>query len=405
MYFFSKRDWILERLRHFSDQYSGWTNIAAAYLAGLFVNTMSDPGVRNIGEILGRIFDLHQRPMPAFLSWLALVVFFVFTAARTLLPIYFRKRSYELLLAKMYRDKVDDSVKQFQRGRIAWGSNLTLQTCPDLHNGWQFHELQFSHETDFHTLPEGIDSAYQDYLSHQFNQEFSFDATRLMLAENPVSFSDLPNLRLKVRRTTWSQIQFCNRLFKANQSHYTDQFLNGNIEIANTLVLHLVVASHDGFVLLTQTSAKAAYYPEKWACSIGEQLDPMDLADGETNVALKWAQRALLEELGVTSDAFNPTNLRFMAVYLEADSGNFAIPSVVRLNYDHSTLDAIIDKHPRTDYEFQNWLFVPWDDLPRELISPSRTYHPNTSMCMLYACLFKFGPLELNRRLVLLHKQ
>ena len=72
------------------------------------------------------------------------------------------------------------------------------------------------------------------------------------------------------------------------------------------------------------------------------------------------------------------------------------------LNHNRKKLDAIIDKHPRTDYEFQDWVFIPWSSLPLELMKPSRIYHPSTGLRMFYAGLFRYGAPGLNRKLITL---
>jgi hypothetical protein len=393
-------DWLLNRVHNFCEQKSNWASIAGAFMVGLAINTWSDPNIQNPYDLLVRLFGLSTRPWNL-LNYFAIFIVFTFTIGRIILKKYFKKRSYEVQLANLYRDRVDDNLKPFQRGRIAWGNCLTLQSCPNLHQGWLPSEIQIQHDTFKYVLPKNIDQFYKDYLLNEFYPKWQSDATRLMLAENPRAFSDLLPLRIKVKQTKWSQVLFCNARFQENRQEYIQQLLRGHINLTNTFVLHLVVATNDGYVLLTLTDPKVDFHPGKWACSIGEQLDPNDLIGSEEKFTLNWVERALLEELGVTTNGFNPDKVRFMAVFLEGDTGNCAIIAVVELNYDRDTLDAIIDKRPKKDKEFQDWDFITWDDIPKELITPQhKPNHPSTGIRMFYAGLSRFDVPELNRRLL-----
>lgn len=391
-----KIDWILDKYRMFFEKYFHFRGIAGGFLIGLFVNAMSDSSISHINEVYDRFLNIHSRSFN-YLTWFALILILVFTLSQIFLKNYFKKKSFEINLANIYKDMADVSLLPFQRGRISWGNNLTLQSCPDLHQGWLPSEIKIQDDTIYNVLNKELDELYQNYLLNDFPKKFSFDATRLMLIENPRSFSDMKIIRIQVRYTKWSQIQFCNSVFKKNRDLYIGQFLNGEFNLANTFVLHLVVVTSDNFILITQTSDKVAYSPGKWACSIGEQLDPKDLSGNSEHFANNWVERSLLEELGVQIDGFKQTNVRFMAVYLEADAGNFGLSGIVKTNYDKHTLDSIIATHPRTDYEFQNWEFLTWDVMLKELLFPTKDYHPNTGIRMFYAALFHYGAPGLNR--------
>jgi len=399
----AKIDWLLDKYRIFLEKYFHFRGIAGGFLLGLFVNAMSDSSINHINQVYDRFLDIHSRPFN-YLTWFALIIILLFTVSKIFLKNYFGKKSFEINLANIYKDMADISLRPYQRGRITWGSNLTLQSCPDLHQGWLPTEVQIQDDTTHNVLNKELDKEYQSYLLNDFPKKFSYDATRLMLIENPISFSDMKTIKIQVRFTKWSQVQFCNSLFKQNRDLYIGQFLNGEFNLSNTFVLHLVVVTSDNYILITQTSAKVTYSPGKWACSIGEQLDPKDLIGSSEHFANNWVERSLLEELGVQSDGFNQKNVRFMAVYLEADAGNFGLSGIVKTNYDKHTLDSIIATHPRTDYEFQNWEFFTWDTLLNELLFPTKEYHPNTGIRMFYAALFHYGAPGLNRILFNLRK-
>ncbi len=154
-------------------------------------------------------------------------------------------------------------------------------------------------------------------------------------------------------------------------------------------------------LLLTKSSTKkGGDYHSVWALSIGEQLAPEDL-NGDKDIVLNWVERALKEELGISNDDFAPSNVRVMAVNLEGDINNFAIVTIVVLNYDSQQLDAKLKNPLRIDSgEIEEWAFIPCDDIPKELINETRDYHPSTGIRMFYAGLYEFGAPGLNRRLL-----
>ena len=399
----STTDWVLDRSRDFFEHHSEWTNIAVAFLIGMFVNVFSDPSVNGLQELLNRMFNVHIRLLNM-LSWFAVIIILSLSLGRPLLERYFRGRSYAIRLAEIYRQKVDLSLQPFQRGRIAWGLGLTLQSCPDLHKGWSLENIRFQYDSTKHALPHVLSESYRYYLEKKFRIEYADDRTRLMLIEDSRVFSDAPTLVLRVQETKWSQVRFYqDSIIKDldERTRYIYQVLKtGRIDFPNSLCLHLVIVTSDGYILLTKSSHKVTYYPNLWACSIGEQLDVCDLKGPEEKFALNWAERALWEELGVSTDGFKPENVRVMAVILEGDNVNFAIVTLAFLKYTRLELDAIIDKFPRTDYEFQEWDFISWNDIPKQLLKPTRKYHPTTGIRMFYAGLFKFGAPGLNRRLI-----
>ncbi|MEW6417727.1 MAG: hypothetical protein AB1480_06360 [Nitrospirota bacterium] len=400
------KDWVIDRARNFCERHSKWSGIAGAFLAGSFVNVWTDPNVQTWSVLLNRLFDVQTRPLNV-LSWFAVFIILFLSVGRYSLQWYSRKRSYNIRLAELYRDKVDLSLQPFQRGRIAWGLGLTLQSCPDLHAGWLMESVRIQHDTTQYVVPKEWEDSYKKYVDTVFRGKD--DRTRLMIVENPIAFSDAPTLQLRVQETKYSHVQFFHRWMKQDLNQrtlYTDRILKSQqVNFPNSLCLHLVVVTNDGYLLLTQITNKSDYYPDQWACSIAEQLDLKDLTGPDEKFALNWVERTLWEELGISNVGFNPKNVRVMAVFLEGDIANFALAALVLLKLDRSELNAIIDKHPRTDYEFQDWTFISWDEIPNELLKPTRIYHPTTGIRMFYAGLFKFGAPGLNRQLMKLRKK
>ncbi len=196
------KDWILSRIRAFCKRHSKWVGYGGAFLAGSFINIWSDSSVKYGLQLLNRMFNVNERPINI-LSWIALSVVILLPAGRLLTERYARSRTYEKRLAILYRNQIDKSLRLFSEGRIGWGLGLTLQSCPNLQDGWKTQEVKIEYLPNEYIFPKNINNAYQQYLATEFPQIYTEDNTRLMLIENPVSFSDMLPLRLKVQKTKW----------------------------------------------------------------------------------------------------------------------------------------------------------------------------------------------------------
>ena len=89
-----------------------------------------------------------------------------------------------------------------------------------------------------------------------------------------------------------------------------------------------------------------------------------------------------------------------MGVFLESAVLNTGVIALVTLGCDSAALTKILRTHVRSDYEFGDFTFLGWDDVAREVVSPSRDYHPTAAIRMLMAGFAHFGPLTFVERLV-----
>ena len=398
----SKFDLILSYIYKFCKFLSKISGYAGGFLSALIVTKIAEKESK-LSDVFS-IFDVHSRILNI-LPWVAILIIILSSLGRILLEKYARKRSYNIRLAELYRDKVAAFLQPFQRSHISWGSALTLQSCPDLQSGWSIKNIQFQYSPIMLSLPQKFSAIYEEYKDSIFRDKHIEDKTRLMLTENPSSFSDSSSLLLKVQEVKWSYIRFYqDQVFQSpsERNQHINQILSGKINFPNSLCLHLSVVTRDNWLLMTEISNKSHYFPSTWQFSIAEQLDLSDLKGTDEKLFKKWVERTLREELGVLSDGFKPDNIKALAVVLEGEIVNCALISIVILEHDRDTLDAIIDKHPRIDYELQNWTFISWNDLAKELNKPARIYHPTSEIRMFYAGLFKFGAPSFNRRLVTL---
>lgn len=173
------------------------------------------------------------------------------------------------------------------------------------------------------------------------------------------------------------------------------------IEFPNTLTLHLVVRTMDSKILLTQVHRlKANDHPNSWACSVGEQIDPSDLEHLSRDCAAVWVARALREELELHESDYDASEVRFLALTLEADIVNFAFVCIATINLTADALQARLHATTRDDNEFAALAFIDVGDIPGELVNPTREYHPSTPIRMIYTFIFLRGQHQLRQSLL-----
>jgi hypothetical protein len=76
------------------------------------------------------------------------------------------------------------------------------------------------------------------------------------------------------------------------------------------------------------------------------------------------------------------------------------LAALVTLTQREAELDAILTGRPRTDYEFTDWKFVRWTDLPTLLVGDDLSYHPSSRLRMLLAGIAKEGPYRFAQSLL-----
>jgi pyrimidine deaminase RibD-like protein len=302
-------------------------------------------------------------------------------------------------VARMIQNKKSQIISPYTG--LGWGDALSLQDCPNVREGWPIGrvDLILEPEKQFE-LPPNLIESYKLYVSaHVQDRRFKDDKEKLMLAINPVSFSDSSSLALNVIRTTWFHIQF----YKDNiatvpslRDPLIDNLVRGSLraDFPNALCMHLIVITQDHKVLLTKRSPKVAYHPNSWSASVEEQLDIQDL-DGKTETDCRaWAVRFLQEELGLGPEGYHADTIRILSVFLESDILGISLCTTVELSLSSDDLIPILRANPRTDYEFTEWAFLDCEreSLMTELLNPSKRYHPTTEYRLLMTFLKYFGP-------------
>ena len=374
-------------------QIQGWLiALLSGFLLGRVTNELSLP-YTNWLDVLNGLFSITDRPAN-FLTWLSLALLVAIPLSNRYLAKLHRRRQYEKIFASLVQRYKASSVASFNT--IGWNGAVSLQTCPELHRGWQASEVQLYHNTKHFSLPKEYEQAYQEYFNKYYQEKRFFDdGVKIMLTRNPTAFSDTSTLVLETQEALFSQIQFyCDNvavLTSKRDELIRKVFDELSILFPHSLCMHVIVVTEDDKVLITKRSPKVIYFPGTWSCSIEEQLAPQDLQESPNRIVLKWFKRLLQEELGLGSETYNENNLRILSVFLESDILSISICAHVVLDISSNELNQILKSLPRTDYEFTEWTFLTHKELLKELFQPTRPYHPTSGYRMLMALIKRYG--------------
>ena len=283
---------------------------------------------------------------------------------------------------------------------MGWGEALSLQQHPNLREGWPLAKIEVRiSESEPFALPRKYELPYEQYFERCCEEKgFQDDGEKFMLVRNPAAFTDAPSLVLEVRPTRYSQAQFYHdsvAMSPAEKGELIEDLVRGSLQarFSHSLCMHMVVVTTDNRLLLTERSPKVEYARLTWSVSVEEQMSREDLTQGHRNVALNWASRLLKEELGLHEDSYHPDNLRLLSVFLEADILNIALCVYAELQIGESELRTRLQGSARPDYEFGGFDFLDLDreTLLRELLMPTRPYHPTSGLRLLCTLLKRYG--------------
>lgn len=388
----TRKDRVFFRAHQFINAYQGGLlTLVSGFLLGRITNEMSLPNIGFWDVVVGT-FSLANRPANL-LSWCSVVLLVAIPVSHGFLSRYHVRRRYDKLFALLVQKHRGRVISPYNA--LAWDDALSLQTCPELNRGWLMSEVKLNHNTTKFSIPEKYKQAYLEYSERYYHEKRFFDdGAKFMTTRNPVSFSDSPTLSLDTQETSYSQVQFYRdnvAILTSERDALIRSAVEGTILFPHSLCIHAIVTTSDDRVLITKRSPKVAYYPETWSCSIEEQLAPQDFQDGPDSTVVRWGRRLLLEELGLNEDACNLDNMRILSVFLESDILNVSLCGHLVVNISSFELDRLLLVTPRTDYEFNEWGFLTYDELLSELFRPTRAYHATSGYRMLMALIRRYG--------------
>ena len=371
----------------------GWSmGLSSGFFLSRVTNELSLP-YTNWLDVLNGLFSITNRPTNIF-TWLSLILLVAVPLGNNMLARYHKKRRYEKIFAFLVQRHKAPSIASFNT--IGWNSVVSLQTCPELHRGWLVSEVQLYHNTARFSLPKEYEQAYREYFNKYYQEKRFFDdGVKIMLTRNPIAFSDTPTLVLETQETLFSQIQF----YRDNVAVLTskrDELIRKVFDellvlFPHSLCMHVIVVTKDDKVLITKRSPKVIYFPGTWSCSVEEQLALQDLQESSSRIVLRWFERLLYEELGLSSETYSRSNLRILSVFVESDILSISLCAHAVLDINSTELDQILRSLPRTDYEFTEWAFLTHKELLKELFHPTKPYHPTSGYRMLMALIKRYG--------------
>jgi hypothetical protein len=189
------------------------SGILFAFVSGVWVNAASDPSVTSFPDLLARIYDVTDRG----LAWMAVaptVVLLLLPLLRLVLRFSLRRVSFAVALSEALQQNVDESLGTASRGRIAWGSQLVLQSCPHIEEGWAPQEIELSRSPSLFHFAGAESPEFHRWVGDEANK-YVRDGRSLRLMEEPTSFTDDRTLRLRVQPTRFSDVMFYSRVCAA----------------------------------------------------------------------------------------------------------------------------------------------------------------------------------------------
>lgn len=375
-------------------------------IINMLLNAAGNPG--SLLSIVRQVYNVDRAS--GILAWGFTVAVVALVGVPPLLERYTRRWNWLSVLSQTFAQARDPQLTWINMSTLVWGTEVMLQSPPDLRRGWEAGAVELAISHSGFNLPSEHSAAYEEFVQSQNAidpQRLTSRSPKYGLSRNPSSFSDNPTLRLEITETEYGKILYYKDKVASDDTQRAalvrTALDNRRIAFPNNLCLHAVVTTSDGKLLLTRRSAKVEYFPGRWSLSIEEQLAARDLEPDDGAVMRRWVTRALTEELGLRDrtlqDSYHDDAV-ILGVMLEASILNCGLIGLVSLDCDSSALAQILKTHPRTDYEFDEFAFISWHDLAQELVNPTREYHPTSRIRMLTAGIAHFGPLAFIERLV-----
>lgn len=312
----------------------------------------------------------------------------------------------ESKLASILQDLRDKSLPRYIN-TIVVDKSITLQKCPDMEKGWKPAEIEIYHKNVQFRLSNDLIERYNEYFEKSYKKKYGEDGLTVMMVERPIAWTDQPRLRITTQLNRYSYSQFYWNVELLDQDHWSqmmnDLFEHGKISFPHNLNMQLVVMTDDEWVLITRRSKNVGIYSNTWSCSIEENWKPEDLKGDRKTSVVRWMNRAILEELGVSSD--HCKELRVLSVFLEGTNRlNISMVGHVILDLNRKALSERIASIPRSDYEFTEHDYFTLKQMANELRKPERDYHPSSRYRMLMTLLHRYGEPNFAREYIGLAK-
>lgn len=308
---------------------------------------------------------------------------------------------------------IDQNIAEFLRKHtinnvFAIGDSIEILRAP-LPTGWMPDSVQVEMASDkeYPLDPEAIQllAPYRDKLAG-LGWETKY---RIAVIEHTTTTT--PALRVVFVPTTYEEGTGFHRSF-VDASTRGDEFAlalrerlatqlvqPGRYSAPGVAVIHAVVITADGYLLLCQRSPHVAYSPLHWSLSFEEQINQKDLAFG--NVALSAAViRGFQEEL-VPDHTIALESARILGIFLEYDTLNISFCAYVETSLSLDEIKFNWNRKAKDKWEAVTVVGEPFtlDNTARllrsshygETIGGKNTFHPTSKYRLLLAAVCRFG--------------
>jgi hypothetical protein len=213
-----------------------------------------------------------------------------------------------------------------------------LVRAPNLSLGWSSHQIHsVVDRADVPLIPHFARAAREWKVAHQDVP----DEQRFALHHiTPTHSGANRAIELHFRQTRYSTVLSIKPLIDEDllwedgsvvsprEKFHTSLFRLAESPIPNAFVLHEVLVTTDGFVVLAQRSRHVAYWPEKWVVGLEEQLAEEDWTHDAPLHSC--GLRGIREELGV-GEGITESSVVVLSIFLETENLNTGAVGVIRL--------------------------------------------------------------------------
>lgn len=268
---------------------------------------------------------------------------------------------------------------------------IELVRCADLRAGWSVADVRATYSPERFGLPAGLAT-----LREAWRERNPLERSDPKLAWREFSRDERGRLVCSLQPTAWDEVRPLHESPPSDLAKVLKSLPQGyEMLVPNIGVVHVIVATSDGWILAIRRSDSLHYHPGAWSATYEEGLDPSDLdADGVFHRA---ARRGLAEELVPGAEQMSLDAFRVVSVIFERPIVN---PAAVVIANLPMTQREILKRPPSDELDASSVLAIPLDEkvlgdvvassVP-DLGSRSGKWHPTARYRLLVALAHFFG--------------
>ena len=173
----------------------------------------------------------------------------------------------------------------------------------------------------------------------------------------------------------------------------------GRYSVPGVAVVHTIVITSDGYVILCRRSPHTGYHPLRWSVSFEEQINQKDLAFG--NAALSAAAVRGFQEEFAPGHAMMPESVCILGIFLEYGILNVSVCAYIETSLSFNEIKFNWNRKAKDKWEAVTVVGEPFTlgniaKLLRaskygEIIEEKDRFHPTSKYRLLLAAIHRFG--------------